>query len=124
MMRFLEVIEGDCLLLWMSDRRPEDASARASSNEPLFVTRGMIDALAPMSAGLVEAVSSPDARDEGLGTRGFLPGEEGAARALPGPRFHVEVADALAGAILGPGPIKRRRTPRTERGLRLGGSGF
>lgn len=101
MSTFLSAVQGECLLLWMSDRQPGEVGKSTEDAEPMFVTRAMIDALVPIASGLVEKVASPRARVEGLDSRGYLPGEEAAARALPGPRFHAEVADALAEAILG-----------------------
>ena len=101
MITLLKSITGDCLLLWMSDRAPDTPSAMASGADPMFLNWAMLDALLPYASGLVEVVSSPRAKAEGLSARAFLPGEEAAALALPGPRFHAEAADALAEAILG-----------------------
>ena len=99
MTTLLNAIQGECLLLWMSDRHPDGQSGATLDPEPMFVTGEMIHALMPLAAGLVEVVASPEARSEGLESRGYLPGEEAAAGALPGPRFHTEVADALADAV-------------------------
>ncbi|WP_319637389.1 DUF6473 family protein [Kangsaoukella pontilimi] len=103
----LDSIRGETLLLWMSERRPEDTTDTTSDADPLFVDRDMLEELLPHAAGLIEAVPSPGARSEGLDTRRFAPGEEAAAQALPGPRFHAEVADALADVIGRPDASRR-----------------
>ena len=106
----LDAIRGETLLLWISGRRPEETTDATSDFDPLFVDRDMIEELLPHAAGLIEALPSPHAREEGLEARSFAPGEEAAARVLPGPRFHAEVADALADVIGRPGSSVGRTT--------------
>ena len=105
MKALLSAIRGERVLLWISDRRPEDTTDTTGDTDPLFVDRAMVEAVLPDTSGLIEVVASPEAREEGLDARSFLPGEEAAARALPGPLFHREVADALGRAIAQPSPI-------------------
>ena len=118
MQSLLESISGDKLLLWLSTRRPEDASRRADCAEPMFVDRAMLDRLAPAHAGLVEVVASEAARDEGPEGRVFAPSQSQAAAALPGPVFHAEIAAALAEriAVLEAGNGKRPRGARALAG--------
>jgi len=107
MRMILGTIAGDRLLLWMSDRRPEDPSNAANGVDPLFVDRGMLEELSPSISGIVEVVASKASRDEGLRGKHYQPAEEQAAAAMPGPRFHRETATALAQTI-GDGDAKRR----------------
>lgn len=83
------------VLLWLSDRTPDDPSGR---DEPLFVTRAMIDALAPGLAGSIEIVTDPAASgpDEGMICSDL---ERPAAAVLPGPAVHREVAALLSEAL-------------------------
>jgi hypothetical protein len=61
MRRVITAISGEVLLLWLSERRPEDAATATGAGEPMFVTRSMLDELAPYIAGVVEVVSErPD----------------------------------------------------------------
>ena len=110
MTTLLQSISGECLLLWMSDRAPDSPSNTSVADDPMFLDRSMIDRLLPHASGLVEVVASARAKGEGLDMRGYLPGEEAAALALPGPRFHAEAADALAEAILGGERASSHRT--------------
>lgn len=123
MVRLLQTIQGDCLLLWMAERAPDSAAMSISDGDPLFVDRPMLDALLPHASGLVEVVASRRAMDEGLSARGYLPGEEAAALALPGPRFHAEAADALADAILGAEFSEPYRTTSAPFVFRSSGTG-
>jgi hypothetical protein len=92
-------IGGRVVLLWMSHRRPEDADASPSGGDPLFIDRGMIDALSGEVADYVEVVASADAREEGLDHKIYAPVEALAAQEVPGPLFHAEVAGTLAQRI-------------------------
>ncbi len=111
MATILDSIGGEVLLLWMSDRPPDATTNSTADADPLFVDRDMLRALLPKSSGIVEVVATETARSEGLEARSYLPGEEAAAEVMPGPRFHAEVADALADIIGRPtGTRERRRT--------------
>ncbi len=103
----LREIRGETVLLWMSERRPEDASTAAQAIDPLFVDRDMLEALSPMIGGIVEVVASDTARSEGLDGMHFWPSDEQAAAAMPGPIFHAETAAALQSVIAD--PFKKRR---------------
>ena len=103
----LNDIRGERILLWMSDRRPEDPTPTTSPLDPVFVDRGMLDALAPHCAGVVEAIATRDAREEGLEGKIYLPGEEQAAAAMPGPVFHDQAAGLLAAAVARPKSLRR-----------------
>lgn len=89
----LERIGTPTILLWLSTRRPEDG-ARAASDAPHFVSRSMLDALLGPGVRLTEVFLDPEAvRD----TQGMVFGDFDieAARGIPGPAQHHEIADRL-----------------------------
>ena len=99
MRRIVQTIGPRVVLLWMSDRRPEDPGRLSDGIEPAFVDREMLEALAPDVAGLVEVVAedtSPRARMAG---KLFRAVETDAALALPGGAQHRAVAERLAAEI-------------------------
>lgn len=90
-------IDGKTVLLWVSNRRPEDESEGTEMEyDPLFVDRQMIDALRPCFSDYVEVVASTAARAEGLGGMQVPELEVAVAAQMPGPALHGEVAEALA----------------------------
>ena len=94
MRRLLSVIQGDVILLWMSDRRPEEGGISRHASEPLFVDRLMLDELVGEVAGLVEVVT--DKTSHKLGEMIVSEDEEEAAMHLPGPHDHMRAAEALS----------------------------
>lgn len=52
--RLLQSIPGNVLLLWLSERRPEDDDLEAG--EPMFVTRAMLDEVSPLVSSIIEVV--------------------------------------------------------------------
>ena len=105
MKHVLTVLRGPTVLLWFADQPPPEDDDTMLDNDPLFVTRAMLDALRPRVAGLVEyCPSDVIARD---GTQGMVFDEYDlcAAERAPGPRAHAEAAEALMPAI---GPLLRR----------------
>ena len=87
---------GRVILLWMSDRRPEDPSEIGGGTGPLFVDRAMLEALRGDVIGIVEAVSDRRYREVGTDGMVFLPLDRMAAESLPGPGMHTMAADLLA----------------------------
>ena len=86
---------GRVVLLWVSDRRPEDPSDLARESGPVFVTRPMIERLRPEVLDVVEVVAP---RPFGLAeTEGmiFPELERSVALNLPGPATHALTAEAL-----------------------------
>lgn len=106
MRRILSLIEGDVILLWLSDHAPVETTDALEEEEPRFVDRAMIDELRGSFAALVEVVC---ARDGELDGKVFPAAEEEAARCLPGPALHQRIADALA-------PVVAEFVPGTGRG--------
>lgn len=98
MRRVVQEIASDVLLLWVSDRRPEETGHRLTENEPMFVDRSMLDDLSDDICGVVEVVglSAPS-----LDGKVFGENEEDAAQCLPGPADHARIAEALAIEISG-----------------------
>ena len=99
MRRIVKTIQSDVVLLWMSDRSPDDSGGPADTVEPAFVDRSMLDALACEVAGLVEVVAddtSPVTRMEG---KLFAQEEKDAALAYPGAGQHLRAAERLAQEI-------------------------
>jgi len=89
-------IAGDKVLLWLANHAPEgDEHNDGLGDDPLFVTRHMIETVRPYFTRVVEMEPSEAALARG--TEGMVHTElDGpAAAALPGPAIHGEVADAL-----------------------------
>lgn len=96
MERLLAEVAVPVVLLWLSDRSPDDPSER---DEPLFVTRPMVDALAPRLAGVVEIVTDPAGAAEDAAAMICSDLERPAAAALPGPASHRQAAERLSDAL-------------------------
>jgi hypothetical protein len=96
MTALLHDITPPVVLLWLGNRAPGDGTGGADiGTDPAFVSRAMLDAVAPAATATVLAVISGTARAQGtLGMR-FAPMQADVAAALPGPLAHREVADAL-----------------------------
>jgi hypothetical protein len=80
----------------MAERRPDEPSDLHKAMDPLFVTDGLIDAIRPRLAGVVEARPSSAAR--AMGSLGLVCSEIEALAAaeVPNPAVHAETAFALA----------------------------
>jgi len=108
MQRIIKTIQGEVVLLWMSDFAPDDPARPSEGQDPAFVDRSMLDRLQPLVAGYVEIVApdaSPEAKMEG---KRFPEQEREAALAYPGAREHVaaaeKLAETVAGILAAPGP--------------------
>ncbi|TCO69998.1 DUF6473 family protein [Rhodovulum euryhalinum] len=89
-------LPGEKVLLWLSTRTPEgEQHADGLGDDPLFVTRHMLDTVRPYFSRMIEVTASPEARANA--TEGVMLSDldEPAAAALPGPQVHREVADEL-----------------------------
>jgi len=103
MRSFLAEVGPRTLLLWFADHLPSDAPfdtrPRAGWEDPLFITRRMVDQLRPLVRGVVMAQPSTRAlarRGEGLI---HLPHQAAAAAGLLGAAAHEEAASLLTGAL-------------------------
>lgn len=56
MHRIISVIQSDVMLLWMSERSPDDPADNADCGEPTYVTRDMLNELLPETLGVAEVV--------------------------------------------------------------------
>ncbi|MEP3843845.1 MAG: DUF6473 family protein [Paracoccaceae bacterium] len=94
MRQILGEMSGQVVLLWVSDRKPEDDQTEFG-RDPWFVSREMLDEVTSKVAAYVEVVASPNVVN--LGTEGMVYSEmeEPAARTLLGPAAHREVAEKL-----------------------------
>lgn len=93
---------GPCVLLWMA-RQPPLPPGRTPPglDDPVLVDAGMLAALRPRVAAVVEAVAPPPADPaEGMV---FAPLERAAAEGLPGPCAHRAAAMALSPVVAGLG---------------------
>lgn len=89
-------LPGHKVLLWLSTRAPDgEQHADGLGEDPLFVTRHMLDTVRPYFSRMVEISVGPEAM--AAGTEGMMVSdlEEPAAAALPGPAVHAEVAAEL-----------------------------
>lgn len=97
MIALVDRIGPPVILLWFAARLPERGAQRPDVvYDPAFVTRAMLDAVAPHAARLVEVTASATAKRMGTSGMVFAPAEAEAARCLPGPVAHIEVALALS----------------------------
>ncbi len=97
-------INGKSVLLWFSDRAPEDQSGddpAAIGSDPLFVTRDMINEISQHCTQVVEVVASADAQAAGTQGMTFDEMDVMAASAMLGPKAHEEAAAALLEVIKG-----------------------
>ncbi len=94
----LKQISGKTVLLWMSDRAPENGGTLGEGGigaEPLFVTRDMLNDVAAHATAVVEVVGSPEARKAGTDGMLFSEMDAVAAAEMLNPMVHQEAADAL-----------------------------
>jgi hypothetical protein len=100
MKQLLPKVGGRKLLLWIGDAPPGDGSdLNPHAPDPLFVTRGMIDALSLHVSDVVEVNATPEIRARGTEGMIVAPGEEAVAQTLPNVGMHRRVAGALAHAL-------------------------
>ncbi|WP_282047858.1 DUF6473 family protein [Sulfitobacter mediterraneus] len=98
----LSQVRGKSILLWFSEHKPRDSGRgppQSIGNDPLFITRQMMDEVAGHATHVVEVVASPRARV--MGTEGmiFAEMEAMAAEEMLGQQAHIEAADAVVSAL-------------------------
>ena len=100
MQSLINQIEGKVVLLWLADHTPEQGRKRGlAATEPLFVDRAMIDVLSASVSDVIEIVSDPEERREGLNEMVFAPQDRTVAEEMLGPVVHRRVSAALAPVI-------------------------
>jgi len=95
-------IKGKTILLWLSDHAPQSSDEnddQTLGTDPLFVTREMIDEIAPYATKVVEVVASQEAISAGTTGMVFSQMEAIAAAQMMGPGAHAEAAEMLIEAI-------------------------
>ncbi len=105
----LSDIASEKILLWMSERAPEETAPLSDVMDPHYVDRDMLEALSPYIAGIVEVVTDDDTATEDMVGKLYTEGEKQAAAALPGPAFHSKVADQIAGVMVDPEQKRRAK---------------
>jgi len=85
-------------LLWVSDRSPDKRHVGLTGSDPLFVNRDMLDAVCQEADGCIEIVHDGpvDHPEDGMV---FSEVEFQAARELPGPAIHRQIAADLSPAL-------------------------
>jgi len=102
MRRLITATEAPVILLWMARHAPGTGTEGAGvADDPAFVSRAMLDAIAPRAAATVVAVASAEARAHATQGMHFSPVEESLAASLPGPAAHREAAEALHAPLAG-----------------------
>jgi hypothetical protein len=96
----LERVPGRKVLLWMADA-PPGVRRDAPRGEPMLVDAAMLEAVGALADAVVVAVPSSLARAQGTAGMVFPAVAEPAARGLPGPAVHGEVAAALLPVLRG-----------------------
>lgn len=95
-------IKGRSVLVWFAPNTPmsdEDMRRDLPRADPAFVTREMIDMVAPHADEVMEVIASPQAVRSGLYGMAFNDAERRAASKVLGPLAHEEVASALEVAL-------------------------
>ncbi|MBE9636168.1 DUF6473 family protein [Salipiger mangrovisoli] len=99
MKHLLTLLGGRAVVLWTAGHPPPDTHVNALSPAPLFIERGMIEALRPRAAALLDAPLSPASLAAGTAGLVFAEFEAGAASESLSTLAHEEIAGRL-GPIL------------------------
>jgi hypothetical protein len=96
MSQLINRLQGKVILAWFANQLP---TPQITNQEPLFVTQRMLERVKTKAAGCVEIAFSHEVT--ALGTEGmhYLEHEHEAAKKLPNPIAHQEIADALLPVI-------------------------
>ena len=115
MVRLIGLLQGSVILVWFAGQRMPEAAVQDDGQEALFVTRAMVDRLAPRVETVLDLTASD--RALGRGTRGMVFDEvdSPAAERLMGPLAHEEAAEALATVVSG--LLAATQRPATGAGL-------
>lgn len=100
MTSLVETVEVPTILLWVSMRRPEDASGEPDDVDPLFVDRSMLDAVSHLVAGTVEVFLPQPQGGQPPDGMIFSEFDRDAAACLPGPACHRQIAEELTPRLL------------------------
>jgi hypothetical protein len=101
MRALLTALDRRAMLLWVSDTAPGAPLARPDlGRDPALVDRDMVEAILPLAREMLSVVISPEALARGVNGMDFGPMDGPAARHVPGPAVHREVATALSERLL------------------------
>ncbi|NNE54175.1 MAG: hypothetical protein HKN30_17440 [Sulfitobacter sp.] len=95
----LKQVRGKSVLFWFADHAPQserNVSTDEIGNDPLFISREMMDDMSSYATSVVECVPSAEALSEGTDDMFFSEMEKPAAEEVLGPLAHAEAAEALA----------------------------
>ena len=98
----LAQITGKTVLVWFAENPPsqgDDTSGDLLGSDPLFITRQMLDELAPLVTETVVVEPSTQAMDAGTEGMVFSELETVAAQQMLGPQAHAEAAEAIIKTI-------------------------
>lgn len=101
MFTLLDHLAPPVVLVWVGLQPPPPADTADLMSETPLVHAGMLAGLRNRVAALVEVVVSDRARAEGANGMAYAVQDEQAARALPGPAAHAEIAAALVPVLRG-----------------------
>ncbi len=101
MRELIGAIDAPCLLVWISDKTPEEARFDAvfTGMGPQMVDRVMLEDLQGHADEFVEYVASPDCRMPDGSDRIFGEGERDKALQYPGGEMHLDLAERLYPSI-------------------------
>lgn len=108
MKQLLTQIHGQVVLLWFAGSPPPQDDRPDLAQDPLFITRDMIETLQPRVTKVVEVLPSAAAREDGTTGMVYSDFESYAAQELQGPRAHQEAASKLAQVLA---PMLGRAAP-------------
>ncbi|SDH44629.1 DUF6473 family protein [Alloyangia pacifica] len=99
MKHLLTLLGGRAVVLWAAGHTPPETHVNALSPAPLFIERGMIEALRPRAAALLDRPLSAGSLQAGTEGMIFADFEAAAAAEALSPAAHEEIAAALTPAL-------------------------
>jgi hypothetical protein len=101
MRNLLHKIDSKTVLLWITGASGSDPHGPGDGlgHEPLFVDAEMVAAIRPFASDLVRVTPSASALAAGTAGMQFAALDAPIAAAMPGPRVHAEIAEALVPAM-------------------------
>lgn len=100
MRTMVQKVEGDVILLWLSDHSPDDEEAtNAIASDPLFVDRDMLEEIRPLVANIVEVVATSDDIAKGYEHMVFPDLDAPVAKEMLGTVAHNSAATELQKAL-------------------------
>ncbi len=101
MRQILDLVRAPVVLVWVSGRTPDEGDLGPEAVDPLFVDRGMLEALRPDVAGIVEVIRSPGSARTGTDPGILSSTDVAAARELPGQITHFQIAAEVSEILNG-----------------------